>query len=107
QVENLSVAKSFLDYALQEETGHPGFVGYMLYKASTGVSIGSLSRSSSVNLGPILTVAYWLLEFALILGLTVQMGRKATGASFCESCGNRYGGEKHLGGTTSANESFL
>jgi hypothetical protein len=105
--ENLSVAKAFLDYALEEETGHSGFPGYLLYRASEGVSIGRLTRTSSFNLGPVLTWLYWLLEFGIILGLTVQRGRKTTRASFCEACGNRYSGERHLGGTASANESFL
>ena len=104
---NLSVAKAFLDYALKEETGHPGFVGYILYKANEGVSIGRLSRSSSLNLGPVLTWLYWLLELGIILGLTIQKARKPIGASFCESCGSWYDGERHLGGTASANESFL
>jgi hypothetical protein len=107
EYENLSVAKAFLDYALEEETGQPGFPGYMLYKANEGVSIGRLARSSSVNLGPVLTRSYWLLEFGVILGLTVQKGRKVTGAPVCESCGNSYAGEKHLGGTASTNESSL
>jgi hypothetical protein len=105
--ENLSVAKAFTNYLMQEETGHPGFTGYMLYKVSTGVSIGRLTRSSTFNLGPVLTVLYWLLELGIIVGLTVQKGRRVISLPFCESCGNQFGGEKHLGGTASANESFL
>ena len=107
EVENLSVAKLFLDYALGEETGHSGFVGYMLYKANQGVTIGRLARSSSVNMGPVLTWLYWLLEFGIIFGVTMQMGKPKMGAPFCESCGNWHGGEKHLGGTAMANESVL
>jgi hypothetical protein len=104
---NLLLAKGFADYALQEETGHSGFVGYMLYRASEGVSISRLTRSSDLNVGPALTWLYWLIEFGIILGVTIQRGRKLISASFCESCGNWYGKEKHLGGTASANESFL
>ena len=104
---NLALARGFADYALQEETGHSGFVGYMLYRASEGISIGRLTRSSSLNLGPVLTWLYWLLEFGMILGVTIQKGKKVIGTSFCETCGNGYGREKHLGGTASANESFL
>jgi hypothetical protein len=105
--ENLGVTKMFLDYALEEETGHSGFLGYMLYEAKQGVSIGRLSRSSSLNLGPVLTWLYWLMEFGIILGVTIQKGKKVIGMSFCEACGNWYGTEKHLGGTASANESIL
>lgn len=105
--ENLAVTKAFLDYALEEETGHSGFLGYMLYRANEGVSIGRLARSNSVNLGPVLTWLYWLLEFGIILGVTIQKGRKVTSARFCEACGSLYGGEKHLGGTASMNEPLL
>jgi hypothetical protein len=104
---NLKVAKAFLDYALEEETGYSGFAGYMLYRASEGVSIGRLFRGSSFNLGPILTWSYWIIEFGIIFGITFHKGKKMMGTAFCKSCGNWYGREKHLGGTTPANESFL
>lgn len=104
---NLRLAKAFVDYALEEETGHSGFVGYMLYRANEGVSIGRLSRSSSFNLGPILTWLYWIMEFGIILWITLRKGKKMIGMSFCKSCGSWYGREKHLGGTATANETFL
>jgi hypothetical protein len=105
--ENFAVTKAFLDYALEEETGHSGFLGYLLYRANEGVSIGRLARSSSVNLGPVLTWLYWLLEFGIVLGVTIQKGRKVTSAQVCKACGSPYDGEKHLGGTASANEHLL
>lgn len=107
EAENLQVTKAFLDYALEEETGHSGFLGYMLYEAKEGATIGRLFRSSSFNLGPVLTWLYWLMEFGIILGVTIQKAKKVMNTSFCESCGNWYGREKHLGGTASANESYL
>ncbi len=107
EAENLQVTKAFLDFALEEETGHSGFLGYMLYEAKEGATVGHMFRSSSFNLGPVLTWLYWLMEFGIILGLTIQKGNKAIGRSFCEACGNWHGGEKHLGGTASANESIL
>jgi hypothetical protein len=107
EAENLGATKTFLDYALEEETGHSGFLGYMLYEAKQGVSIGRLTRSSSVNLGPVLTWLYWLVEFGIILGLTIQGGVKLISTAFCKSCGNRFGSEKHLGGTIAANEARM
>jgi hypothetical protein len=104
---NLKVAKAFLDYALEEETGYSGFAGYMLYRASEGVSIGRLFLSSSFHLGPILTWSYWITEFGIIFGITFHKGKKMMGTTFCKFCGNWYSGEKHLGGTAPANESFL
>src|SRR5215207_7911882 len=105
--ENLQVARAFVDYALKEETGHSGFVGYMLYRASEGVSIGRAYRSTSLNLGSILTWFYWLAEFLIILGVTIRMGNTSLRKPVCESCGNWLGREKHLGGTTAGNESVL
>lgn len=72
--ENLQVTKPFLDYTLEEETGHSGFLGYILYEAKEGATIGRLFRSSSFNLGPVLTWLYWLMEFGIILGVTIQRG---------------------------------
>ena len=105
--ENLRVAKIVVDYAVEEKTGHSGFVGYMLFMAQEGVSISRFYHSSRLNLGPILTWFYWILEFGIILGITISMGKKQAGMPFCEVCGNWYGKEKHLGGTTPANESLL
>ena len=105
--ENLQVTKAFLDYALEEETGHSGFLGYILYEAQQGVTIGRLFRSTTFNLGPALTWLYWLMEFGIILGVTIQKGRKAMNMSSCEACGNWHSGEKHLGGTASTNETIL
>lgn len=107
ETENLEATRLFLDYALEEETGYSGFPGYMLYEARQGATIGRLFRSSSINLGPLLIWLYWLMEFGIILGVTIQKGKKVIGRSFCESCGNWYSGEKHLGGTTVANEHLL
>ena len=105
--ENLQITKAFLDYTFEEETGYSGFPGYVLYEARQGVSIGRPLRSSSFHLGPVLTWLYWLLEFGIILGLTIQMGKPVSNKPVCESCGNPYGSEKHLGGTIAANESRM
>jgi hypothetical protein len=105
--ENLQITKVSLDYIFEEETGHSGFLGYVLYEARHGVNIGRLTRSSSFHLGPVLTWLYWLLEFGIILGLTIQMSKSVSNKPVCESCGNPYGSEKHLGGTASANELLM
>lgn len=103
----LELGKSVLDYALQLETGHTGFVGYMLYKAQEGVSLGRLVSSSNINLGPVLTWIYWLMEIGIILGITVTMGRNELLVPVCDACGSRYGSDKHLGGTSMNNKSVL
>ena len=105
--DNLKVAKAVVDYALEQETGRSGFVGYMLFKAKQGVSIGRFYSSNRLNLGPILTWVYWLLEFGIILWLTTSIGKKETLIPVCNACGNPYGREKHLGGVVNQKESIL
>jgi len=104
---NFDVAKAFANYALEEETGHSGFLGYMLFKAKEGLSIGRFYSSNRINLGPILTWAYWVLEFGIILWLTLSIGKKETLIPVCDACGSRYGKEKHLGGVIGQKESLL
>ena len=104
---NLKVAKAVVDYALKEETDHSGFVGYMLLRAKEGVSIGRFYSSNRINLGPFFTWLYWILEFGIILWVIISMGKKLIAIPVCEFCGNRYGNERHLGGTTVVNESLL
>ncbi len=104
---NLKVTKAIVDYALEQDTGHSGFIGYMLFRAKEGVTIGRFYRSSRLNLGPILTWFYWMLEFGIVLWIPISTGKKLIGMPFCETCGNWYGKEKHLGGTNRANETIL
>jgi hypothetical protein len=105
--ENLAIAKVFVDYALEEETGHPGFVGYMIFKARDGLSIGRFYSQNRLHLGSVLTWLYWTLEFGIILWVVTIMGRKEMRVPLCGSCGRPYGREQHLGGTLPANESLL
>lgn len=104
---NLKVAKIIIDDALEDETGYSGFPGYMLFKAKEGVSIGRFYSSSRLNLGPTLTWMYWILEFGIILWLTMVIGRKEMLVPVCDACGNTYGREKHLGGVVGQKESLL
>ncbi len=105
--QNLQAAKVVVDYALEEATGYPGFTGYMLFRAQEGVSIGRFYRADRLNLAPILTWLYWILELGIIASVMILMGRKQAGKAFCPACGSWYGGEKHLGGTARANEPLL
>ena len=105
--ENMKAAKVLIDYALKEETGHSGLLGYMLFKAKEGVSIGRFYSSNRLNLGPVLTWVYWIFEFGIILWLTTSMGKKETLVPICDVCGRPYGKEKHLGGVTNQKESIL
>ncbi len=103
----VDTASILVDYALVKETGHSGFIGYMFYKAQQGVSLGRATSSTSVNLGPILTWVFWLLEFGIIFWVARSIAKQEIQVPVCEVCGSRLGKEKHLGGTTPSNESRL
>jgi hypothetical protein len=96
-----------IDLGLEKATGHSGFLGYMLYRAQRGVSIGRFYSGNGLNLGPIFTWVYWMLEFGIIFGVAMMMGKKTSKGPICESCGRWYEPEEHLGGTSIVNESLL
>ncbi len=66
----LKAANVLVNYSLEKETGHSGFIGYILFKANKGVSIGRIFRSDALNLGPIFTWLYWLVELGVIAFIT-------------------------------------
>lgn len=105
--EKLEFAKIIVDYSMEEETGYSGFVGYMLFKAKTGISIGRFYSQNRLNLTSALAWMYWALEFGIILWVLYNSGRKQMSVLRCESCGKPYGREQHLGGTIPANEPLL
>jgi hypothetical protein len=102
--ESLKDAKVFVDYALEKETGHSGFVGYVLYKANQGVSIGKVFRSNSLNLGPIFTWVYWLLEFGVITFVMFYRSKGISTKLLCESCNSWYAEKRHIGGIPATKE---
>ena len=96
------VSAVFVDYALSEETGHTGMLGYILYKAKLGVSIGKIVSTNDFNLGPFFTWIYWLVELGIIGWMTVPTAKEAAGQPFCERCHAWYGKEEHLGGCSAS-----
>lgn len=105
--QNLKVAKVLVDYALEEETGRTGFIGYILFKANQGVSIGRIFRSNELNLGPIFTWLYWLVELGVIIFITVYTSKEISKKPFCENCNAWYGGKRHIGGVVAAQETNI
>lgn len=72
--ENLKAARTIIESAIEQETGQRGLVGYMLFKAEEGVPLGRFYSRNRVHLDPVLTWAYWVLEFGIILGIVRMMG---------------------------------
>lgn len=105
--DKVDAAQFLVNYALIKATGHSGFIGYMLFKAQHGISLQRFYDKDFMNLGPVLTWAYWFLELGLIFWVAMRIGKQDAQAPVCEVCGSRLGKEKHLGGTTPANELLL
>ncbi len=96
--ENLKVANIVVNYELEEKTGHPGFIGYILFKADQGVFIGRMFRDNALNLGPIFTWLYWLAELGAIAFIMTYTSRDISKVPFCENCNTWYPGKRHIGG---------
>lgn len=102
--EKLEAVDLVIDLGLEKETGHTGFLGYMLYRAQRGISIGRFYSGDGLHLGPIFSWVYWALEFGIIFWIAMSMGKKTSKTPICESCGSWYGSEEHMGGTSIMNE---
>jgi hypothetical protein len=94
--------QAFIDYILVEETGVPGFVGYIFLSAKEGVSIssvgpGSMGDDSGINLGAF-TWVYWLVEIGIIAWASIDTGYKKTKELFCEHCDAWVAQGDHIGG---------
>jgi hypothetical protein len=96
-----SEVQAFIDYILVEETGTPGFVGYILLSAKEGVSISSVGPGSmgddGVNLGAF-TWVYWLIEIVIIAWISIAAAYGKTKEPFCEHCDAWVAQGDHIGG---------
>lgn len=102
----IEAVNAIIDLGLRDETNHSGFLGYMMFRAKRGVTIGRF-YSKGLNLGPIFTWVYWILEFGIIFWVAMMMGKKTSQTPICESCGSWYGPEEHMGGTSVVNEQTM
>lgn len=104
---DLSTAKILTDYGLRKETGHSGFLGYMLYRAREGFSVGRVYSGNRLALSGGLAWLYWAAEFGLILWIMNIMLKDYRSVPVCDGCGRRLGREQHLGGSSPANEPLV
>ena len=104
---DLGIAKVIVDYGLQEETGRPGFPGYMLYRAKTGFSIGRFYSQNRLVLTSYFAWLYWAAELGVVAWVAFTLAGRQERVPVCEACGRRYGREQHLGGTDPHNEALL
>ena len=79
----------------------------MLYRAETGISLGRFYSDNRLTLNSFLAWLYWLLEMGIVLWIILGLKTRPQRGPKCEACGSRPGPEKHLGGTSPANEARL
>jgi hypothetical protein len=92
--------QAYIDYLLSEETGMPGFIGYVLLEAKQGVSISHVgvgSSDSGINLG-VFTWLYWLVEMGFIFWTSIESSYKKARDLFCEHCNAWVPDGSHIGG---------
>jgi hypothetical protein len=69
---------AFVDYMLKEETGYPGFVGYVLYTAEEGITVSRKFGLRTIHLETPITWMYWGIELVIIGGMTVFAGKSGS-----------------------------
>jgi hypothetical protein len=92
----------FLQYqnsiAQMDFLGRYDFLGFVMERAQGN------ENHYILNLGPILIWIYWAVELALIVGLSILVGRRPAYDPFCEPC-NRWFGAPRLMGTLGTSRS--
>jgi hypothetical protein len=102
---NPADADSYINSELVKKTGQPGFVGFVLLRDQEGERFGHLPDGSYwLNLGPTFSWIYWALELALIIWMSILVGRKPAYVPFCETC-QRWLDQPKLVGTLGASRS--
>ena len=101
---SLEIGKNIFEYTIKQETGYSGFLGYILLKAQQGVSIGKIFSSNKLNLGPIFTWLYWLIEIGVICFITINVSKQALKKPFCEFCNSWYEENKYIGSVHNAQQ---
>jgi hypothetical protein len=87
----------FIDLSLEEETGSPGFVGFLKYSASLGTTITRSSGSSEMQLDEKATWIYWGVELLIVALVSAGMAFGAARQPFNEEAGEWYPGTSYVG----------
>lgn len=80
----------FIDLTLEEETGSPGFIGYLKYSASLGTTITRSSGSSEMELDEKATWVYWGIELIIVMLFCAGLAFAAARKPFNEEAGEWY-----------------
>lgn len=85
-----NMADRVVDAAIEQETGHGGFAGYLLIRASSGTQIKRGGESSGLTLSGPWFWGLFGLNFLIAAGIAAQMGFSEARKPYCEACQNWY-----------------
>ncbi len=80
----------FIDAVLEDETGSPGFIGYLKYSAQQGTTLSRSTGSSELTLDETGTWVYWGIELLIVMGLSAGMAFKTARQPFNEEADDWY-----------------
>jgi hypothetical protein len=87
----------FINETLEEETGSPGFIGYIKYSASLGTTITRSTGSSEMTLDERATWIYWGVELLFVSLIAGGMAFGAARQPFNEEANEWYPAQMYLG----------
>lgn len=99
QVSDEHISQVF-DLIMVEETGSPGFLGYLRWTARAGMTITILIGRAfplGFTLKSIGVWLYWLIELGLAVGPAAFFAYEAASKPFCHSCQRWYGLSEYIG----------
>lgn len=89
--ENVNIDSSNVDFVLdailEEETGSPGFFGFVTLQARSGMTLTNRRAATGgdgIVVNQQLTIAYWVLEIILMLAIAGVLASSQAGEPFCE-----------------------
>lgn len=84
---------AFIDVVLKSEVNDTGFVGYLRYAASQGITVTNFGRSSSstpLELKGDIVWGYWAFEILIAAGMAAFIARRAAREPFDENANEWY-----------------
>lgn len=84
------MADRVVDAAIEQETGHSGFVGYLLIRARTGTQINRSGQSSGLTLSGPWFWGLFAVNFLIAGAIAAAMGQDRARHPYCEACQRWY-----------------
>lgn len=84
------MADRVVDAAIEQQTGHGGFVGYLLVRARTGTQISRSGQSSGLTLSGPWFWGLFAMNFLIAGGIAAALAQDRARHPYCEACQRFY-----------------